>query len=204
MIMHNSFFEGGLKFTTVTVFGMSFILGFCTAFGLSRVVCDAHLRLLAPWTAWLFSQWILHRWRVNAGTTTRELFPCKHPSTPSTRLEKPQRSVFQVFGMTRQKWDPELLFIFGSRNARGLYKCDSFITNNAEFCCIDGCRSLNESDSQIWKNFGAGSKILEHDRSLKMWLRPSLQVTYLGPNVSTVAIIKVFLLDFCTSTAPII
>jgi len=60
MIMHNSFFEGGLKFTTVTVFGMSFILGFCTAFGLSRVVCDAHLRLLAPWTAWLFSQWILH------------------------------------------------------------------------------------------------------------------------------------------------
>ena len=44
----------------------------------SRVVCGAYLRLLAPWTAWLLWQLVLHRWRVN-GRTVRGLFPFTNP-----------------------------------------------------------------------------------------------------------------------------
>jgi len=45
---------------------VSFMFGFCTAFGVSRVICDAHLRSLTPWATQLPSQWTLH-WapRVN-------------------------------------------------------------------------------------------------------------------------------------------
>jgi len=46
------------KFTS-----LSFILGFCIAFGVSRVVCGAHLRLLAATR--LVSQWMLHWWRIS-------------------------------------------------------------------------------------------------------------------------------------------
>jgi len=33
--------------------------------------------------------WMLHWWRVS-GSTARELFPCTHQSTPSTRVDTPQ------------------------------------------------------------------------------------------------------------------
>jgi len=70
---------------------VSFILCLRTSFGVSRVVCGAHLRLLAPWTTRLLSRWIhLHWWRVNCNNA-REAFPCIHdPSTPSTRLDRPR------------------------------------------------------------------------------------------------------------------
>jgi len=61
---------------------------FFTSFGVSPVFCGTHLRLLEP-TTWLHSQWMLHWWRVS-GSTARELFPCIHPLTPSTRLDKLQ------------------------------------------------------------------------------------------------------------------
>ena len=46
---------------------------------MARVVCGAHLRLFAPWTTRLLSQWMLYWWRIS-DSTTRELFPCTHPA----------------------------------------------------------------------------------------------------------------------------
>jgi len=48
-----------------------YLLG--TPSGMLRVLSDVYLRLLAPWTTRLLSQWMLHWWRVN-GNTARELF----------------------------------------------------------------------------------------------------------------------------------
>ena len=45
------------------------------------------------------SQWMLHWWRADS-SSTRELFPCTHPSTPSTRLGRPLVPFFKSFGMT--------------------------------------------------------------------------------------------------------
>ena len=58
------------------------------------MVCGAHLRLLAPWATWLFSQLMWHWWRVN-GSTASQPFPCTHQSTPSTRLDWPQEPFFK-------------------------------------------------------------------------------------------------------------
>jgi len=44
-------------------------------FGVSRVTCGAHLRLLFPWTTRLLSQWILDWWWVH-GSTARKSFSC--------------------------------------------------------------------------------------------------------------------------------
>ena len=55
---------------------------FSTLCGVSRRVCGAHLRLLAPWATRLLSQWMLHWWRINV-STARQLFPCTLPLTPS-------------------------------------------------------------------------------------------------------------------------
>jgi len=41
--------------------------------GVSRVVCGAHLHLLAPWATRLLSECMLHWWRVN-GSIAREPF----------------------------------------------------------------------------------------------------------------------------------
>jgi len=50
-----------------------------TTFGVSRVVSDAHLHLIALlWTMRLLSQWMLHWWRVNS-STARETLPYTHP-----------------------------------------------------------------------------------------------------------------------------
>jgi len=66
-----------LDFSPVQLFISSvlFILAFFTLFGVSRVVCGAHIRLIAPWATRLLSQWILHWWRVS-GSTACEPFPC--------------------------------------------------------------------------------------------------------------------------------
>ena len=50
--------------------------------------------LLAPWVTRLLSQWVLHWWQPN-GSTTRELFACTHPLTPSTSLDKSQVPFFK-------------------------------------------------------------------------------------------------------------
>jgi len=64
---------------------VSFILVF-SSFGVSRVVCSAHIRLLASGPRQLFS---LHWWRV-IESTAREWSSCTHPSTPSARLDRCQ------------------------------------------------------------------------------------------------------------------
>jgi len=73
---------------------------FCTHFGVSRVVCGAPLRLLAPWTTLLLSKWMLHWWRVK-GSTAREPFPRTRPLKPITRLNKAQLPFFSSF-----RYDP--------------------------------------------------------------------------------------------------
>jgi len=51
-----------------------FALRLRSPFRMSRLVCGAHLRLLAPWATRLLSQWMLHWWQVNS-STAREPFP---------------------------------------------------------------------------------------------------------------------------------
>ena len=51
-----------------------------------------------------------------------------------------------------------VIFIFGSRILRGLYKCDFLSKNIAEFRLHRWLPEYEqESDSQIWQNFGPGS-----------------------------------------------
>jgi len=60
------------------VFSAVSLYSFCNPFEVSRVVCGAHLRLLAPWATRLLSQWMLHWWWVS-GSTKRGTLPCTHP-----------------------------------------------------------------------------------------------------------------------------
>jgi len=61
---------------------------FYSPFEVSGLVCGAHLRLLTPRARRLFSQWMLHWWRVN-DSAARE--PCVAPPLmPNTRLNKSQ------------------------------------------------------------------------------------------------------------------
>jgi len=73
---------------------VSFILGFVLLSECHGWSAGAHLRLLAPLVTRLLSHWMLHWWRVN-GSTARGTLPCTHPSTPSTRLGRPQVPFFK-------------------------------------------------------------------------------------------------------------
>jgi len=65
-----------------------------TCFCFHQKVWPSAIHGLAPWIPRLLSQWMRYWWRVNGGTA-RELFPCTHPSGPSTRLERPQVQFFR-------------------------------------------------------------------------------------------------------------
>jgi len=75
---------------------VSFILGFCTPSGASRVVCicSNHFHLLAPWATRLLSHgecWLVaSQWQHRAWS-----FPCTHPLTPSTKLDRTQVLFFK-------------------------------------------------------------------------------------------------------------
>jgi len=71
---------------SIKAVSVQLILGFCTPYGVT--VHSAHFGLLCPRGPRGFSQWIMHWWRVH-GRIEREQFPCTHPSTPSTRLDRP-------------------------------------------------------------------------------------------------------------------
>jgi len=74
---------------------VSFILCFRgTPFGVSRVVCGAHLHLLPQRAKWLVSQWILRWWRFS-GIAARKALPCAHPLMLSTSLDRPQVPLFK-------------------------------------------------------------------------------------------------------------
>jgi len=47
--------EQGLNCANKNGISISFIFDFCSLFGVSRVVCGAHLRMLAPWAMRLLS-----------------------------------------------------------------------------------------------------------------------------------------------------
>jgi len=65
------------------------------------VGCGTHLRLLVSWSKRLFSQWMLHWWRVK-GRTACKPFPCTQPTTPSMRLDRSQHH----FNKTSLRYDP--------------------------------------------------------------------------------------------------
>jgi len=58
-----------------TFSSVSFILAFCTSFWVTRVVCGAHLRLLAPLATRVLSQWMLHWRQVNGRYSTCRWLP---------------------------------------------------------------------------------------------------------------------------------
>jgi len=74
------------------IFSVQFrFIRFCTHFGVSRVVCGAHLGLLAPWARGCF--------RKECGSMAAPCvnrFPWTHPTTPSMRLARLQVSFFSV------------------------------------------------------------------------------------------------------------
>jgi len=72
---------------------------FYSPFEVSGLVCGAHLRLLTPRARRLFSQWMLHWWRVN-DSAARE--PCvATPIDAEHEAEQVASTVSQVFAETR-------------------------------------------------------------------------------------------------------
>ena len=71
----------------------------------SRVVRGTHFRIFVfGRQAAIF---VVNWWRVK-GSTAREPLHWTHPLTPSTRLDGPQSAIFQVFGMTRLRFEHSL------------------------------------------------------------------------------------------------
>ena len=68
---------------------------FCISFGVLRVACGVHLRLLAQRATRLPSQWILHWWRVSGSTARKPLSRSTHPLTLSTRMDRQQVPIFK-------------------------------------------------------------------------------------------------------------